>query len=168
MAMIKTYTAVLAILAAMVFTGGCEKQQASSDVRMHRLIAMENRELKAQLQQETKKRDEEIKNLKNQLQTETKKRDDGIKNLKTQLQNETKKLNDEVKNLTEQLTRCEQTRDGKIAEEVKKYCEEQVTSLTDWNTELVTENEQLKNELAKLKGESVEEKTDANEQGPTQ
>ena len=153
----KTITAAWLIIAGFVFTMGCEKQQeTSSDVRMHRLIAMENKQLKEQLQQETKKSDDEIKNLKNQLQTETNKRDDEIKKLKTELQNETKKLNDEIKILTEQLARCEQTRDEKIAEEVKKSCGEQVTSLTEWNTELVNENERLKNELAKLKGETVE------------
>jgi DNA anti-recombination protein RmuC len=159
----KTLTAVWLIIGALIFTVGCEKQQeASSDVRMHRLIAMENKQLKQQLQQETKKRDDEIKNLKNQLQAETKKRDDEIKKLKTELQNETKKLNDEIKNLNEQLARCEQNRDEKIDAEVKKLCGEQVSGLTEWNTELVNENEQLKSEIAKLKGETVEQQSDAN------
>lgn len=164
----KTYAAVLAVIAAIVFTGGCQEEQVSSDVNMHRLIAMENKDLKAQLQQETSKRDEEIKNLKTQLQTETKKRDDVIKNLEKQLQTEKEKLNADVENLSKQLAKCTQTTDEKMAEDMKKYCEEQVTSLMDWNTELVAENELLKTELDKIKGEPAEPQSDANKEGPAQ
>jgi len=66
-----------------------------------------------------------------------------------------------VQVLTEKLARCEQTRDRKIAEEVKKYNEESTTTLMDWNTELVAENERLKAELAKIRGEPNEPQSDA-------
>ena len=164
----KAYTVVLAIIAAMVFTGGCQEEQVSSDVSLHRLIAMENRDLKAQLQQETKKREEEIKNLKTQMQTETKKRDDKIKTLEKQFQTEKEKLNADVDDLTKQLAECVQTTDEKMAEDMKKYCEESTTILMNWNTELVAENERLETELAKIKGEPAEQQSDANKEGPAQ
>jgi len=164
----KAYTVVLAIIAAMVFTAGCQEEQESSDVSLHRLIAMENRDLKAQLQQETKKREEEIKNLKTQMQTETKKRDDKIKTLEKQFQTEKEKLNADVDDLTKQLAECVQTTDEKMAEDMKKYCEESTTILMNWNTELVAENERLETELAKIKGEPAEQQSDANKEGPAQ
>jgi Skp family chaperone for outer membrane proteins len=192
MAMKRAYTMVLAIITAIVFTGGCQEEQVSSNVSLHRLIAAENRELKAQLQQETKKHDEEIKNLKTQLQTETKKRDDEIKTLKTQLQTKTKKRDDEIKtlktqlqtktkkrddeiktlktrlqtetkkrdddvqNLRKQLDQCEMSSDKKMNEEGERQCEKLVSDLMDGNTELTAEVEQLKNEMAKIKGEPAE------------
>jgi len=103
----KTCAAVLAIGMAIFCAGGCQEGQVSSDVKQSRLIAAENRDLKAQFQQETKKRDDEIKNLNTRLQTETKKRDDEIKNLKSQSQAEAKKQDDEIKKLSEQLKKAQ-------------------------------------------------------------
>lgn len=124
----------MAVLAAVIigaWSGGCQEEQASSagstpakdvqgqasssqDVKLHRLIAMENRELGAKLQVETKKRDDEIKNLKTQLQTETQKRDNDINNLKGRLQTETKRRDDEIKSLKTQLQAETQKRDDEI------------------------------------------------------
>lgn len=51
---------------------GCQDQEAP-DTKTARLIALENKELKAQMQDEIKKRDDEIQKLKEQIQAETKK-----------------------------------------------------------------------------------------------
>jgi predicted nucleic acid-binding Zn-ribbon protein len=159
----KTCAVVLAISMAILLAGGCQDEQASSDVRQSRLAAVENRELKTQCQQETKKRDEEIKNLNTQMQTEKKKRDDKIEDLKTQLENlkkqlqaEAKKGDDKIKDLAEQLSQCKKANDAKI-EEIQKDMRERniafITELVNKNSELTTEVERLKAELAKAKGE---------------
>ena len=77
----KTCAAVLAISMAILWAWGCQEEQVSSDVKQSRLIAAENGDLKTQLQQETKKRDDEIKNLKTQLQTEKEKLNADMNNL---------------------------------------------------------------------------------------
>jgi predicted RNase H-like nuclease (RuvC/YqgF family) len=132
--MIRAYAIVLIISTAVVWTAGCQEEQASPDVKTARLIAVENRELKAQLQAEIKNRDNEIQNLKDK----------------------TKKQDDEIKNLAEQLSQCEKASDAKI-EKIQKDMGEQnisfITNLVDKNSELTTEVERLKAELAKAKGE---------------
>jgi predicted nucleic acid-binding Zn-ribbon protein len=96
----KTCAVILAISMATLWAGGCqEEQQVSSGDKMARLMALENRGLNRQLQQEAKKHNEEIKNLNTQMQTETKKRDEEIKNLNSQMQ----KRDEEIKNLNSQL-----------------------------------------------------------------
>ena len=142
----KTCAAVLAVSMAILWAGGCQDEQASSDVKQSRLVAAENRDLKTQLQQETKKRDDEIKNLNTQMQTETKKRDDKIENLKTQLQTETKKRDDKIENLKTQL----QTEAKKRDDEIKNL-----------NKQLQTEKEKLNadvDNLSKQLAECVQEK----------
>jgi chromosome segregation ATPase len=145
----KTCAAVLAIGMAILWAGGCQEEQASSGDKMARLMALENRDLKTQLQQETKKRDDEIKNLKTQFQAEMKKRDDEIKNLKTQFQVEMKKR-DDVNRLTEKLAQCEQAKQKSIKaqEEEQKRLESLISDWMDGNTELVAKVEQLKAELS--------------------
>ncbi len=157
----RAYIIISAIVIAMVFTMGCRDKQGS-DERMYRLIANENRDLKERLQAETKKRDDEIRNIQKKMQAEIKKRDDEIQNLKTQCQNEKRKLNDDIENLADQLEDCVKTTDEKIKEQMKKYCEDTVSQLMDWNTELTAENEQLKTELTKIKGKPAGPQTDAN------
>ena len=131
----KTCAAVLAISMAMVWMGGCQEEQASSDVKQSRLIAAENGDLKAQLQQETKKRDEEIKNLKTQLQTEK------------------EKLNADMNNLSKQLAKCVQERQAALdkAEKESKKLSEMITEETIMP--LMKETGELKAEIAKLKAE---------------
>jgi len=156
----KMCAAILVIGMAMLWTGGCQEEQASPDVKTARLIAAENRDLKTQLQQEAKKRNEEIKNLNAQMQTETKKRDDEIKNLKTQFQTEKEKLNADADNLSKQLAKCVQERQAaldKTEEGIKnrseEITEEMVVPLMNEAGELKAEIAQLKAELAKTKGE---------------
>jgi len=165
--MTRAFAAVLAISMAIVWTGGCQEEQTSSDVKQSRIIAAENGDLNRQLQQETKKRDDEIKNLKAQLQTET----NEIKNLKTQLQTEISKRDDEIKGIVgqcqtemnqrdaviqltrKQLGECAQTRIDKLQEEADKQCKDSISAMNDWNSELKDEVDRLKAELAKAKGE---------------
>ena len=90
--MIRAYAIVLIISTAAVWTAGCQEEQVSSGDKMARLMALENRELKAQLQAEIKNRDNEIQNLKDK----------------------TKKQDDEIKNLSEQLSRCEKASNAKM------------------------------------------------------
>ena len=131
-----TYKTILAIILAMVFTGGCREKQGSEE-KLYRLIAAENRELKEQLQIETKKGEDEIKNL------------------KMQLKNEKERLGADIESLTKQLKECRQRTDEKIEEQMKKYCEDAISQLMDWNQNLIAEIERLRDELAKIKGESA-------------
>lgn len=155
----KTCAAVLAISMAILWAGGCQEEQASSGDKMARLTALENKELKTQLQQETKKRDEEIKNLKTQLQTETKKRDDDMGVLEKQFQTEKEKLNADVNNLSKQLAECVQERQAaldKAEKDMKKLseniAEEAVIPLMKEMGELKTEITRLKAELSDCEG----------------
>jgi flagellar motility protein MotE (MotC chaperone) len=157
--MIRTYAVVLIISMAVVWAGGCQEEQVSSDVKQSRLIAAENRDL----QQETKKRDDEIKNLNAQSQVEMKKKDEEIKKLSEQLkkaqassQAEITKRDDEVKNIKDQLFQCEKARDTKM-EDVQKEMGDRyvglITDLTSKDSELTAEVDRLKAELVKIRGE---------------
>jgi len=177
----KVLAVVFMVSMATIWTGGCQEEQVSSDVKQSRLRAAENGDLKVQLQVEKKKRDDEIINLKAEakkrddeiinLKAEAKRRDDEIKNLKFQIQAEIDKRDNEVKDIVSQcqtemnqrdaviqLTRkqlgeCAQTRDEKLQEEADKQCKESISAMNDWNSELKDEVERLKAELAKIKGE---------------
>jgi chromosome segregation ATPase len=180
--MIRAYAIVLIISIAVVWTaGGCQEEQASSNVKQSRLIAAESGEMKAQFQQEMKKRDEEIKNLHTQMQTETKHRDDEIKNLNSQIQKrdegiedfssriqklyeeinsirkqfqaEREKLNADVDNFSKQLAKCEQERKA-----VQDKAEQDIKNLSvEYSEGIVTpilnEMGELKTEIARLKTE---------------
>ena len=151
--MTRAYAAVLIISMAVVWTGGCQEEQ-TSDVKQARLIVAEDRETKAQLQAETKKRDDEIKNLKAQLQTETNeiknlkteisKRDDEIKGIVEQCQIEMKQRDNTIQLTSKQLDQCEKARNERIEEAVKKQCDGAMSTLTDLISELTAENERLK------------------------
>jgi septal ring factor EnvC (AmiA/AmiB activator) len=132
----KTAIAILIIIAAMIFAGGCMEEQASSDSKIHRLIAAENRELKEKLEAEKKKRDDEIKKLETQFRAEMLKRDD------------------DMNRLTEQLAQCEQARQNviKSRKQEQERLESMISALNDWNKELTIEVKQLKDELANCKG----------------
>ncbi len=84
---------------------GCEEAN-TSDVKMHRLIAAENSQLRAQLQAETQKRDKEIKDLKDQLgQCEQEKQvwqDKADKALKEQIDGMIGIVMDEANNLKQE------------------------------------------------------------------
>ncbi len=121
--MIRTYAVVLIISVAVIWTGGCQEEQASSGDKMARLTAVENRDLQSTLQAEKQKKDEEIKNLNTQFQAEMKKKDDEIKKLSEQLkkaqaliqtqasaqasltQAEIKKRDNEIQNLKDEAKR---------------------------------------------------------------
>ncbi len=144
----KTYAAVLAISMAILCAGGCQEEQASPDIKQSRLMAAENRDLKTQLQQETKKKDEEIKKLKTQLQTETKKQ-------KEQSETEKEKLNADVDNLSKQLAECVQEKQAmqdKAEQDIEKLSGELsegvVTPILNDMEKLKAENARLKEELA--------------------
>jgi DNA anti-recombination protein RmuC len=146
--MTRVFAAILAVCMAVVWTGGCQEEQVSSDVKQSRLIAAENGDLNRQLQQEAKKRNEEIKNLNSQMQTEAKKRDDEIKNLKAQFQTEKEKLNADVDNLSKQLAECVQERQAALdntEEGIKKRSGELTEEMV---APLLTEIGQLKEKLS--------------------
>jgi hypothetical protein len=116
---------------------GCQEQQ-TPDTKTARLIALENKELKAQMQAETKKRDDEIQKLKEQIQANT------------------KKHNDEVQSISNVLTQCEHDRTEGIKETEQKN-KEQIESMLSGviaeNQKLTAEIERLNAEIAKLKGQ---------------
>jgi hypothetical protein len=144
----KTCAAVLAISMAILWVGGCQEEQASPGEKMARLEAVENRELKAQFQKE-----------KAQLQQETKKRDEEIKNLKTKLQTETEKRDADKQKFAEQLAKCEQEKQAmleKMADEIlsqaEKVSEQTILDFANENNGLKADNDRLKKELAACKG----------------
>jgi DNA repair exonuclease SbcCD ATPase subunit len=187
--MTRVYWAFLAIGATMMWAAGCQEEQVSSDVKQSRLIAAEiaaeNRDLKARLQQEAKKHDEEIKNLNTQMQTGTKKRDDEIKNLKTeakkrdeeiknhnsQMQTEKKKRDDAIKNLNTQL----QTEIKKRDEEIKNHNSQMQTekkkrddAIKNLNTQLQAEKKKYDDDISKVKAQLQDEIKNLKEQSLVQ
>ena len=129
----------LAIAAAVVIGalgGGCQEEQASQDVKLHRLIAVENRQLKA-----------EIENLKKQIEEQ---------------KQEIAKCEQEKQKITQHSREIEGRQTGEIIGQFKNV----MSATIKKNAELRAEIEQLKAELAKLKGEeTAEEKSDQNEPG---
>jgi peptidoglycan hydrolase CwlO-like protein len=147
--MTKTFAVILIISIAMVWTVGCQEEAASDVIQKHRLIAMENRELRA----EAKKRDDEIKNLKEQFRVESKKRDDEMKKLTGQLQAEIEKRDNEIQQYAKQLAQCEQTKAEEIQNMENEQLWGQITDLLNKNSELTAEVKRLQAELAGLKGQ---------------
>jgi hypothetical protein len=160
----KTCAVILAISMATLWAGGCQEEQASSDVRQARLIAAENGDLNRQLQakgDEIKKLNEQIKG--SPLHAEVKKRDDEIKNLNEknlneknlnkQLQAEREKLNADVDNLSKQLAECVQEKQA-VAEKAEKDIEKRSEELSEGIvTPILNEMKGLKAEIAQLKTE---------------
>jgi hypothetical protein len=146
--MTKTRLMVLIISIATVWTGGCQEEQ-TPDMRQARLIAMENKELKAQLLAEAKKREDEIKNLKAQCQAEAKKQDDQMKNLKEQI----KKRDNDIEQYAQQLAECEQIKSEEMQKAADKEVWGMVMDLSQKNEQLLAENERLQAELDKMKGQ---------------
>ena len=179
--MTRAIAAVLAISMAILCAGGCQEEQASSGDKMARLMAVENKDLKAQLQAEKKKKDDEIKNLNTQLTklhaeiakkdaeisnisepfkkteeslwAEITRRGEETKQLVEQCQTEMKQRDNDLRIIREQLGQCTQARNDKVQEEADNQCKGAVSALDDWNSELKEEVERLKAELAKVKGE---------------
>ena len=149
----KMCVAVLAISMAIFWAGGCQEEQASSGEKMARLIALENKELKVQLEAQKKKCDDDMSKAQAKSQTEIKKREDEIKKLDAQLAAEQKNRNDEVQNLKKQLDECEQTKSAEMQKAADKTVWDMVTDLGQKNAELSAEVDRLKAELAKTKGE---------------
>ncbi|MGA2094445.1 MAG: hypothetical protein ABSH16_13745, partial [Sedimentisphaerales bacterium] len=132
--MIGAATAIMVIIGVSVW--GCEGQQ-TPDMRTARLTAIENKELKAQMQAEMKKRDDEIQKLKEQIQAET------------------KKHNDDVQSISNVLTQCEHDRTVGLKEteqKQKEQIESVLTGVIQENQKLTAEIERLNAEIAKLKG----------------
>jgi len=133
--MIGAATAIMVIIGVSVW--GCEGQQ-TPDMRTARLTAIENKELKAQMQAEMKKRDDEIQKLKEQIQAET------------------KKHNDDVQSISNVLTQCEHDRTVGLKEteqKQKEQIESVLTGVIQENQKLTAEIERLNAEIAKLKGQ---------------
>jgi hypothetical protein len=128
--------AIVTIVTIGLLVWGCQEEQ-TPDMRTARLIALENKELKAQMQAEIKKRDDEIHKLKEQIQADT------------------KKHNDEVQNFSDQLAQCEHDRTEGIKETERKN-KEQIESVLSGviaeNQKLSAEIQKLNEEIAKLKG----------------
>ncbi|MGD0077091.1 MAG: hypothetical protein ABSB91_00535 [Sedimentisphaerales bacterium] len=116
---------------------GCQEQQ-TPDIRAARLAVIENKELKAQMQAETKKRDDEIQKLKEQIQADI------------------KKHNSEIQNISDLLAQCERDRTAGLKEQEKlqkEQIESVLTGVMQENQKLTAEIERLNAEIAKLKGQ---------------
>ena len=138
-----TKTKVICAAVTMTIIGlwawGCQEQQTQTpDERTARLIALENKELKAQMQAEKRERDEEIQKLKEQIQADT------------------KKYNDEVQSISDILTQCEHDRTEGIKETERKNKEQidnVLSGIIAENQKLTAEIQRLNAEIAKLKGQ---------------
>jgi outer membrane murein-binding lipoprotein Lpp len=131
--------AITATVISVMWVGGCQENQAS-DIKTARLIAVENKDLKAQIQTETKKRDEETAKLKEQLRLETKKRDS------------------EIQSLSDSLAGCERGRTAgfkELEQKQKEQLESVLSPVIAENQKLSAEIERLQTEIAKSKGESA-------------
>ena len=136
-----TKTRIVCAMVTMTIIGlwvwGCQEQQAP-DTRTARLIALENKELKAQMQAEKRERDEEIQKLKEQIQADT------------------KKYNDEVQSISDILAQCEHDRTEGIKETERKNKEQidnVLSGIIAENQKLTAEIQRLNAEIAKLKGQ---------------
>jgi hypothetical protein len=157
----KTCAVVLAISVAILWVGGCQEEQALSGEKEARLMAVENRDLQAQLQTEMKKKDDEIKKLSEQLkisqasiQAEIIKRDGEIKELNANIQDQMKKHDEDIRSVSRQLEQCQKAQDERVAKEINKQCQETVASQLNWIAELTAENERLKGGQADVNGET--------------
>jgi hypothetical protein len=136
-----TKTKIICAAVTMIIIGlwvwGCQEQQ-TPDERTARLIALENKELKSQMQAEKRERDDEIQKLKEQIQADT------------------KKHNDEVQSISNMLTQCEHDRTVGIKESEKRQREQAELILADImkeNQKLTAEIQQLNAEIVKLKSQ---------------
>ena len=131
--------AIVTILTIGLWVWGCQEQETQTpDERTARLIALENKELKEQMQTEIMKRDDEIHKLKEQIQADT------------------KKYNDNVQSISDILAQCEHDRTEGIKELEKKQKEQIEMILADVikeNQKLTAEIQRLNSEIAKLKGQ---------------
>jgi cell division protein FtsB len=133
--MIGAATVIMVMIGVWVW--GCQEQQ-TPDMRTARLIAIENKELKAQMQAETKKRDDEIQKLKEQIQADI------------------KKHNSEIQSMSDLLSQCEHDRTVGLKEQEKlqkEQIEKVLTGVMQENQKLTAEIERLNAEIAKLKGQ---------------
>ncbi len=119
--------AIVAAVFIIVWAGGCQEEQISSDVKMSRLISAENRQLK-----------QEIETLKKQIDQQE-----------------------------QNLAQCEKEKQDwqfKAEKGLEKQGEKMMSMMMTSQAGLTAENERLKAELAKLKGESAAEpQAEANE-----
>ena len=130
---------MILIVSMAVWTAGCREQE-TSDVQKCRLIAVENKELKSQIQTEAKKHDEEIRKLQLQIRN----RDEEIKNLSAQLQAGVEREVANARDFKNQLDQCIKERNAVTQEEIAKQCEGTISTLTELIAELKTENDWLK------------------------
>ena len=139
--MIKTKVVCAAVTMTIIglWVWGCQEQETQTpDERTARLIALENKELKAQMQAEKKERDDEIQKLKEKIQADT------------------KKYNDEVQSISDILAQCEHDRTEGIKEtkqKQKEQAEKMFTEVIKENQKLTAEVRRLNAEIAKLKGQ---------------
>jgi len=120
--------AVLLFANLIALIAGCEEAN-QSDVKKHRLIAAENKQLQAQLQAETQRRDKEIQKLKDQLAQSEKERQD------YQLKTEKERQD------------CEQVVENAIKERIEGV----LSAAMDEASKVNEENERLKAEIKQLK-----------------
>ena len=123
----------------IILNAGCEQEQVPSEKKA-RLIAVENMDLKQQLQQ----RDIEIEKL-------TQKHERELKKQERELDGQ-KKLLAECQTVKEDL---EQQLAGKFGEEINKMFD----NVAEEAKRLLEENESLKQQIKELKGETEENET---------
>ncbi len=137
-------TAAAGVVMIAAFMVGCGEQE-SSQVRIHQLIAEENRQLRAQMDIDKQKNDIAIQQLQSQIKT-----------------------------LTEQLSKCEQQKQmwqDRADKGMKEQVDAVLTAALEQNAKMKAEIERLKGELAKLKEAgkmpaAIEKAPEANKEEP--
>jgi hypothetical protein len=142
-------------LAVLLFTNvisliaGCEEAN-QSDVRKHRLIATENRQLQAELQ----RRDKEIQNQKDQLAKCEKEKQDWQQKVEKEKQDCLQRINKEKQNWQQNAEKEKQDWQQSVEQEIKGQSNAILTDVIEQLAKLREENDRLKAEIEQLKSKA--------------
>jgi hypothetical protein len=145
--------AVLLFTNVIALIAGCEEAN-QSDVKKHRLIATENRQLRAQLQAETQRQDKEIQNQKDQLAKCEKEKQDWQQKVEQEKQDCLQRIDKEKQNWQQNAEKEKQDWQQSVEEEIKDQSNAVLTDVIEQLAKLREENDRLKAEIEQLKSKT--------------